>query len=151
MAPKKNRRKACWNCDSEVDLDIMICPYCASDLSSSSGRRSEAAAPQMMERVPQPVYRPIRTEEAVRPIAESVEEPLEAGSQDTVKSFLFTLIYFLLGSVAFLFSLALLFLGNRETLTLSWPSALWPAFLILALPLLMLGWRSWRHLDAGLQ
>lgn len=151
MAPKKNRRKACWNCDSEVDLDIMICPYCASDLSSSTSRRQEYAAPQTMERIPQPVYRPIRAAESSRgplePMGASEETAVSDSSIGSIKAFLLTLLCFLMGSVAFLFALALMFLADGETLTLRWQAALWPLFLIIALPLLLLGYRSWRHLD----
>jgi hypothetical protein len=151
MAPKKNRRKACWNCDSEVDLDIMICPYCASDLSSSAGRRQEVATPQTMERIPQPVYRPIRTAEPPRgsmePMDASDEAMVPDGTIGSIKTFLLTLLCFLMGSVAFLFALALMFLADGETLTLRWQAALWPLFLIIALPLLLLGYKSWRHLD----
>jgi hypothetical protein len=148
MAPKKNRRKACWNCDSEIDLDIMICPYCASDLSSSAGRRIESVVAPQPERIPQPVYRAPR-QEVFRGGEGSLPEtsPPHDESAHLTKSFLITLLFFLLGSVSFLFSLALLFLSDGETLTLRWSSSLWPLFVVVALPLLGLGWRSWRHLD----
>jgi hypothetical protein len=148
MAPKKNRRKACWNCDSEVDLDIMICPYCASDLSSTSGRRQEPIAPQPIERIPQPVYRSLRSDAVKIAGPDAEAEPVERESGDNTKGMLLTLLYFLLGSVAFLFSLALLFLADGDTLVLRWQTALWPAFCILGIPLLILGYRSWSHLDS---
>src|SRR5579872_998988 len=31
MKPKK-RQKICSNCDGEIDLDVIVCPYCAADL-----------------------------------------------------------------------------------------------------------------------
>lgn len=31
MKPKK-RQKLCCNCDGEIDLDVIVCPYCAADL-----------------------------------------------------------------------------------------------------------------------
>jgi len=148
MAPKKNRRKACWNCDSEVELDIMICPYCASDLSSSAGKRSEMARTPVLERVPEPIYRPMRAEVSRSAGAEVSEDSVEASGSDSTRSLLFTLLYFLLGSVAFLFSLALILLSEGEMLVLRWPAALWPAFFILAIPLLILGYRSWKRLDS---
>lgn len=31
MKPKK-RQKLCYNCEGEVDLDVIVCPFCAADL-----------------------------------------------------------------------------------------------------------------------
>ena len=155
MAPRKNRRKACWNCDSEVDLDIMICPYCASDLSGTPSRMKEPVKPVLRE-APQPVFRMTKPVEASPVIgvgaAELPKDPLTPlpGTQtveEITKRLLVTLLYFLLGSVFLLFAFALLFLSEDGTLTLRWNSALWPLFLVLAFPLLGLGLRSWSGLE----
>ena len=28
----KKRQKLCYNCEGEVDLDVIVCPFCAADL-----------------------------------------------------------------------------------------------------------------------
>ncbi|MFZ4100189.1 MAG: hypothetical protein ACOYKZ_07695 [Chlamydiia bacterium] len=132
----------------------MICPYCASDLSgASAGRAREALAPPIKDAIPQPVFRTARhMESPLLPTGmdggqeRMASLPAPHPHEEVTKRLLVTLLYFLLGSVFVLFALALLFLSDGETLTLRWNAALWPLFLVLALPLIGLGWRSWAEL-----
>ena len=39
MKPKK-RQKLCHHCEGEVDLDVIVCPFCAADLREER-RRTE--------------------------------------------------------------------------------------------------------------
>lgn len=42
MKPKK-RQKLCYNCEGEVDLDVIVCPFCAADLRAEKPELSRSS------------------------------------------------------------------------------------------------------------
>lgn len=126
----------------------MICPHCASDLSSCAAHSPKREINIAGAAIPEPLYRPEPTQRSSSPYVgtETYEEGSAVADGAEVRRFMTTLILLLLGSIFLLFSLALLMLGDGETLTLQWKANLWPLFLLLSVPLMILGWRGWRSL-----
>ena len=42
MKPKK-RQKMCYNCEGGVDLDVIVCPFCAADLRAEKPEQQASA------------------------------------------------------------------------------------------------------------
>jgi len=126
----------------------MICPHCASDLSSCATHRPPAREINIASSaIPEPLYRPDPAHRTSPYNSSGVcDEVTNEETPGEVRRFMTTLILLLLGSIFLLFSLALLMLGDGETLTLQWRANLWPLFLLLSVPLMVLGWRGWRSL-----
>lgn len=39
----KKRQKMCYNCEGEVDLDVIVCPFCAADLRAERPEQTKGA------------------------------------------------------------------------------------------------------------
>ena len=71
------------------------------------------------------------------------EEP----ALDDFKRVVMAVALLLSGSVFFLFGVALGLFSHDGVLTLSWDGSFWYAYALLAIPLLLFGWRSLMKLD----
>jgi hypothetical protein len=151
MKPKK-RQKLCHHCEGDVDLDVIVCPFCAADLRE--------------ERPEQPKFSPstanikqLNTEQALYPPPyqqRQVPEPEEIAAEETavastteesaggIKALYPTvgpILLFALGAQLFFLAVAFLLLSDRGTLILQFNANWWPLCLILSIPLLVLGYR----------
>lgn len=83
MKPKK-RQKLCYNCEGEVDLDVIVCPFCAADLRSEKPEQQNPPYPpsapmKQHDHASQSLYpspQPPAVEEAVLPPPEEMAEGL---------------------------------------------------------------------------
>lgn len=153
MKPKK-RQKLCYNCEGEVDLDVIVCPYCAADLreekpeqqraSFSAAAHSvkqlngqQALYPQSTPRQEQPIYSS-KTEDDPIPTQELAME------EETVepKTTLLAVGLFTFGAQLFLLGLLLLFFQSHGSLILKWDASLWFLYIFAAIPLLLFGYKA---------
>jgi len=139
MKPKK-RQKLCYNCEGEVDLDVIVCPYCAADL------REEKPELQRVNRV-----NPMNTEQSLYPppyservavIQEKIEASVEEKEPSEWKSVLGPVALFALGVQLFVLGLALLFFSDHGTLILKWDARFWIFYVLTSAPLMYFGYRS---------
>jgi hypothetical protein len=149
VKPKK-RQKLCYNCEGEVDLDVIVCPFCAADLREekpelqrSSFSPSVSSVKQMNteqslypSHYPEPEMAPPRPVEQTLPAIEEQEEPT------TIKTLLTPVLLLTSGMHLFMLALALIFLSDHGVLVLKWDAKFWILYLIASLPLLVFGYRS---------
>lgn len=150
MKPKK-RQKLCHHCEGEVDLDVIVCPFCAADLREERPEQPKFSAstasikqlgteqtlyppPYQQRQVPEPEE--VVTEETVLP---ETEEP--AGGIKALYPTVGPILLFALGAQLFFLALAFLLLSDQGTLILQFNANWWPLCLILSIPLLVLGYR----------
>ncbi len=126
MKPKK-RQKLCPSCEGEVDLDVIFCPFCGSDL------------------LEEKEFTPPPSEYNSPSYNNSLEQEIEEAKQkeeEKVKLSFWPFFFLNVGVWLFLLSLFLLFFSKEEALWLKINAKLWLYFLLGSLPLLALGGRA---------
>lgn len=137
MKPKK-RQKLCYNCEGEVDLDVIVCPFCAADLREEKPemqRSSYVSTVKQLHAEPQP-YK--IAEEPQENVVQTVAEEDPAPTQ----SLFLPLALFTLGVQVFLLGLFLVLFSERGLLILKWDARLWFLYIFASIPLLIFGYRG---------
>lgn len=156
MKPKK-RQKLCYNCEGEIDLDVIVCPFCAADLREEKPEQQRSSysaassvknlntqqslypphyAPKVTEEdspAPKEILKELLEEEPAKEIEELSEEP---------KNLFGPIILLALGSQLILFGLMMLLFQDKGVLLLKWDARFWYLYLGASLPLLIFGYRS---------
>ncbi len=148
MKPKK-RQKLCHNCEGGIDVDVIVCPFCAADLREERPEeRSSSYLASMKEsasksQVSQSLYssepRKVQKEEVLEEeVAAVVATPEEAKAPSV---FLPTIL-FTLGVQLFLFGLLVLLFSHKGVVVLKWDARFWFFYILMAFPFLIFGYRS---------
>ncbi|HEY4254792.1 MAG TPA: hypothetical protein VGM34_00410 [Chlamydiales bacterium] len=146
MKPKK-RQKLCHHCDAEVDLDVIVCPFCAADLREEKPEQQRSAAASTVKQLhtgqSQPPYTPTPTY-AIRGLPEeaSAEIATQPEEAEVQKSPFTAILLSTLGAQALVLALMMLFFGDNGMLLLKWNAKWWPLYLVGAAPLLFFGMRG---------
>ncbi len=142
----QNRQKICYNCNAQVDLDVIVCPYCGTDLLEEfdSDYKSEEDADnkalsykQTIASLYPPPYQ-MQDEENVESNEdyEEIEEDQEKNS-DSVAAAILTMSLSLIG-----FSLILFFFSNEGEITLSINHKHLIILLLISMPALLWSWKN---------
>lgn len=138
----KKRQKLCSNCEGDIDLDVIVCPYCAADLREE---RSERAAPmqQMSQSLYPPPY-PIKNEKVEEPLYLDAEEPLLSKEEpkERITAVLVPILLFALGAMMLLLGILLLAFSQDGQVVLKWDARLWFLYLFASVPFLVFGYRA---------
>lgn len=152
---KKNDKKLCWNCDGSVSLHLSSCPYCGVDLQIESQlENNNLKMSSNKQEVPQSPYAhlfekdmnisgeewKIALEEPEVTVKSAEPEEMSTATKKEVMALLllFPGIFFLF------FGLILLMFSSNGIVTLTWKHNFAYFYFLGAIPLLLLGWRSWR-------
>jgi hypothetical protein len=164
-----NAKKLCWNCDGEVSVYAIQCPYCGTHL----GTGQENKVVQSKEE-PAPSYSPgpvgvdvgennftplypthqssLEDQAVTSPFPKSVaaEMPNQGtssalreevyGTETSNEALPFVLL--LSGMIFLVFGLILFLFSTQGFLVLKWNASFWPMYLLLSVPLLVFGWRA---------
>ncbi len=130
MKPKK-RQKLCYNCEGEVDLDVIVCPFCAADLRAE---KPEQQQPPLYRSVAPPRSQPEFEREAVAPA------PTEEVAEE--QSYLGPIVLLALGTHLLLLGIFLGMFSHNGVVFLKWSSRFWVGYVLLAVPMLVLGYRA---------
>ena len=154
MKPKK-RQKLCYNCEGEVDLDVIVCPFCAADLreekpelQKSSFSPSTASVKQL--NTEQSLYplsysriaEPEKIVHSSEPIAASMLQEEVEEQPKTMQTALMALAPLILGIHLFLWGVLLVLFSDRGTMILKWDARFWFAYVLASIPLLLFGYRG---------
>ncbi|MBF8263877.1 MAG: hypothetical protein HW387_1542 [Parachlamydiales bacterium] len=151
MKPKK-RQKLCCNCDGEIDLDVIVCPFCAADLreekpeqqrtSPTSGNvRPLSGGQQMSESLYPPPYSSHEPSETAPP-AEPAAPPSSAIEEEKPDRMIGSILLFSVGVQLFVLGLMLVLFSYHGSVVLKWDARLWFLYVFASIPLLILGYRS---------
>lgn len=151
MKPKK-RQKLCHNCEGEIDIDVIVCPFCAADLreekpeqkfSSYVSTMHSGVASQEMKM--QPLYpKSVEREEVfVREEGEEdeIEEENRVESEKSTSVFAPTIL-FTLGVQLFIFGLLMLLFSHKGVVMLKWDARLWFFYVFASIPFLVFGFKT---------
>ena len=150
MKPKK-RQKMCHNCEGDIDVDVIVCPFCAADLREERPELNRSSFPGMVK--------PLRSEESastslypppyasrlpeVEPVAQEPDQelPHEAGEEQLNSSFL-PIVLFTVGVQLFLLGLLMLLFSHKGVVVLKWDATYWFAYCLGGVPLLYFGYKK---------
>lgn len=149
MKPKK-RQKLCQNCEGEIDLDVIVCPFCAADLreekperqrsfyaSASPSKNLNEALHGFESLYPNPhAQKPLEEEPPEESASLVMEEKEEGSKRSWLPIFLLTLgvQFFLIGFLTLIFS-------YEGSVVLKWSARYWFIYLFASLPLIVFGYK----------
>lgn len=156
---KASKKRLCWNCEGSVTVDAETCPYCGvSVVPASLDTMSSGFMPSYKQgelsdgAIPKSPYSFAVQSESSEGIIEKDEDEIEEEHQaphDEFQRTLLATVFLLTGSVFFIFGLALMLFSEQGMLTLQWDATLWFIYLLVALPMLLLGWKYLSNLESN--
>lgn len=157
----KKRQKLCYNCEGEVDLDVIVCPFCAADL------RVEKPEVQRPTYDPNLHTKNLNTQQSLYPphysprvdtdeetfqeeLQDEEEEPQYPQEEEAIgssedwesKSTFGPMILLTLGMQLLLFGVFMLFFSHNGVITFQLDARLWFFYILAAVPLLIFGYKS---------
>ena len=142
----------CYNCEGEIDLDVIVCPFCAADLREE---KPEQLRPSYNPSVAvknlnthQSLYPPhyapkVALEEEEAPPAQPQQEAviLEEEPEES-RNVWGPTVLLTLGAQLLLFGILLLLFSHKGTVILKWDATLWFIYVVASIPLLIFGYKS---------
>ncbi|MEN9654207.1 MAG: hypothetical protein RL235_319 [Chlamydiota bacterium] len=146
MIKPKKRQKLCHNCEGEIDVDVIVCPFCAADLREEKPEQKQAPADFDVS------ARNQRTMQSLYPSSPPLSEPVDIAprahenfaTDDAVETpNVFTpTILFTVGVQLFLFGLLMLLFSHKGVIILKWNASHWFLYITASLPFLAFGYRA---------
>lgn len=148
MKPKK-RQKLCHNCEGEIDVDVIVCPFCAADLREE---KPEQLHPPYNPSLSNRNLNNQQTNQSLYPSSQRMMEDPEVpdevvavadeGSGEKSKNIFAPIILFTLGVQLCIFGLLMLLFSHKGVITLKWDARLWFFYVFAAVPFLIFGYRA---------
>lgn len=144
----------CYHCEGEVDLDVIVCPFCASDLREEkpekihSGYNPSLSLKNLntQQSLYPPHYSPREVqEEEEEEVAEEPQMVAESGEEE--RSIIGPTILMTLGAQLLLFGLFMLIFSHKGTMLLKWDARMWFLYVFASVPLLIFGYKSISKLE----
>jgi hypothetical protein len=144
--PKK-RQKLCHNCEAEIDLDVIVCPFCAADLREEKpelGRLSPLVTQKIVQEQTShslyPSSYPVKSPEMSSP---SPALEAAAPAEETPSKNIFgPTILFTLGTQLVLIGLLMLLFSHKGQVVLKWNASWWFLYCLAGSPLLYFGYKK---------
>ena len=156
MTTKKT--KLCWNCEGVVDRSSENCIYCGVYLHPEK----EDIQEDQVDSATAPLYTPVEhededyephyhTEEDEKIVYEEIhaEKNRQGTSSEDIRGVILPLAFLLAGSIFLLFGLILYFFSKDGVFVLKWNANYWFIYLLVAIPLLYIGWRTLQYFDVN--
>jgi hypothetical protein len=147
MKPKK-RQKLCQNCEGEIDLDVIVCPFCAADLREEKPERQQYSAPSSVRNLNdgpsfESLYPSPHAPKAPPSMQPAEAQPQAAAleSEEESKHSLTAIFVFSLGVQLCLLGLLTLIFSHHGVVVLKWSARFWFVYLFASLPLLVFGYK----------
>ncbi|MBU6383202.1 MAG: hypothetical protein KGR16_02660 [Verrucomicrobia bacterium] len=134
----------CYNCEGEVDLDVIVCPYCAADLREEKPEQqaphfNRAAAMKNMD-TQQSLY-PSQSPRMPRHEEESVEQTVVQAEEEPRGSY-GPVLLLTLGAQLLILGLFMLLFSSKGLLVLKWDARFWYFYVLASVPLFVFGMKS---------
>ena len=151
MKPKK-RQKLCHNCEGEVDIDVIVCPFCAADLREEKPEQQHPSYnpsvrnlnhQQTMQSLYPPPYKSSESSVSQGVLQEEGSPSLAGEPADDKKKNVFTpTILFTLGVHLFLLGVLMLLFSHKGVVMLKWDARFWFLYVFASVPFLVLGYKA---------
>lgn len=134
----------CYNCEGEVDLDVIVCPFCAADLREEKPEQQRSSYnPQSSLKnlnTQQSLYPPSHAPKVAPPDVEDAPQVLAVETEE--KSIIGPTLLLALGVQLFLLGALMALFSHGGSLILKWDARFWFIYLFASVPLLIFGYRS---------
>ena len=141
----KKRQKLCHNCEGEIDLDVIVCPFCAADLREEKpeqGRLSYSIAQKLAheQQTSQSLYPPAFPVKHPEPEPEipppSPQPQISLPEEESSKNIFGPTILFTLGVQLVLLGLLMLLFSHKGMVVLKWDATWWFLYCLAGFPFL---------------
>jgi hypothetical protein len=146
---QKKRLKMCPHCDGQIDWDSVVCPYCGRSLTVEKKTEEMKNTTEFFSKTPEEtsasLYPPPYQPKIHDPIDPQEDAPLlqeNALKVEEKESLLWPTLLFSFGINLLLIGLFLLFFSKQGELLLRWNSHFWFVYLLLGLPIAVLGYKG---------
>ncbi len=160
------RQKLCYNCEGDIDLDVIVCPYCAADLREEKPELREAppkssmmqqmsyslyppsypirdeAEPAPQQQEPQQSLPPAEPSPKASDLGLDEEEESDGETSEKIITVVGPTLLFALGVTLFLLGLLLVLCSSNGQVVLKWDARLWFLYLFASVPFLIFGYRA---------
>lgn len=138
----------CYNCEGEIDLEVIVCPYCAADLREEKPEQQRPTFNQTAS------VKNLNTQQSLYPshFAEKQYETEEAeqtsqmqtsiAPEEETKNIFGPTLLLALGAQLLLFGLLLALFSHNGQIVLKWDARLWYIYVFASAPLLIFGYKS---------
>ncbi len=145
MKPKK-RQKLCHNCEGEIDIDVIVCPFCAADLREEKPELRYASyvstSQHQVRKAPvDSLYPQTGDKITYESRSEDVEGQEDMGEEKKGTIFL-PILLLTLGAQVLCFGLFMLLFSHKGALVLKWDARFWFFYVVGSLPFLIFGYRA---------
>ena len=161
MGKPKKRQKMCCHCEGEIDLDVIVCPYCAADLREEKpeqmrplGYQSFGVSEKSQNRLtaeslyPSPLAARVDASFEGAPETEpSASQSEEKVQPDRLSRVICPTLLFTLGIQLFVLGMFILLFSHKGLVVLKWDGTFWFFYVLAACPLLYFGYRALSRLD----
>jgi len=150
----------CCHCEGEIDLDVIVCPFCAADLREEKPEQARASyqsfgsfersqnrlTSESLYPSPLAAREGVIVEEAdsVEPSAPSREEGVH---RERLSRVICPTILFTLGIQLFVLGMFILLFSHKGIVVLKWDGTLWFFYVLASCPLLYFGYRALSRLE----
>jgi hypothetical protein len=141
----KKRQKLCYNCEGDVDLDVIVCPFCAADLREEQQKAFSPAVQSVKQlHTEQSLYPPHYAPHPPQQEEEALPQASPMGEEEAPpsKSALLAILLFTLGVQLLLLALMMVFCSHQGILILTWNAHTWFLYFFASFPLLYFGYRA---------
>lgn len=141
----------CYNCEGEIDLDVIVCPFCAADLREEKPEQQRSnyspSASVKNLNTQQSLYPPHYAPKTAAPAAEEAvmnEEPQmeQIVESEETKNVFGPTILLTLGAQLLLFGLMMGLFSHKGAMILKWDARFWFLYVFASIPLLIFGYKS---------
>lgn len=140
----------CYNCEGEVDLDVIVCPFCAADLRAEKPEQQRpsfnvtASVKNLntQQSLYPPHYAPKAPAEEEAPQAEASEMAAEVPSSEEGGNVYGPTILLTLGAQLLIFGLLMFLFSSKGAMILKWDARFWFIYVFASVPLLIFGYKS---------
>ncbi len=134
----------CYNCEGEVDLDVIVCPFCAADL------REEKPEQQTPHFQGNPTLKNADTQASLYPSShaprikmdEAQEMPMAQEEEESGPKSYGSILLLTLGAQLLILGFFMLLFSSKGMLLLKWDARFWYFYVLAAIPLLIFGFKS---------
>lgn len=140
----------CYNCEGEIDLDVIVCPFCAADLREEKPEQQRSSYNPAVSvknlTTQQSLYPPHYAPKAAPQSEEAaiLEEPPQIApvEKEEAKNIFGPTVLMTLGTQLLLFGILMFLFSSKGVMILKWDARLWFLYIFASIPLLIFGYKS---------
>jgi len=144
--PKK-RQKLCHNCEGEIDLDVIVCPFCAADLREEKPEQGRSSYPSHSQfsqdkQTAQSLYPSSFPIKQPDPLPDEAPHREAAAEEESAKNHFGPTILFTLGVQLVVLGLLMLLFSHKGMVVLKWNASWWFLYCLGGAPFLYFGYKA---------